>query len=54
MLVRYAHDIVVLCRSEAGESLRRLGILMEHLHLQMHPEKGQIVDSLEAKPASTF
>ncbi len=46
VLVRYADDFVVLCRSEAAakESLRRLGIVMEHLHLQMHPEKTRIVD----------
>jgi hypothetical protein len=45
VLVRYADDFVVLCRSEsaAKESQRRLGIVMEHLHLQMHPEKTRIV-----------
>jgi RNA-directed DNA polymerase len=45
VLVRYADDFVVLCRSEAAakESRRRLGIVMEHLHLQLHPEKTRIV-----------
>lgn len=45
VLVRYADDFVVLCRSEAAakESVRRLGIVMEHLRLQMHPEKTRIV-----------
>ena len=45
VLVRYADDFVVLCRSEAAakESLRRLGIVMEHLHQQMHSEKTRIV-----------
>jgi RNA-directed DNA polymerase len=45
VLVRYADDFVVLCRSQtaAQECLRRLGIVMEHLHLQMQPEKTRIV-----------
>lgn len=45
VLVRYADDFVVLCRSEAAakESVRRLGIVLEHLRLQMHPEKTRIV-----------
>jgi RNA-directed DNA polymerase len=44
-LVRYADDFVVLCRNEslAKESLRRLGIVMEHLHLQVNSEKTRIV-----------
>jgi len=44
-LVRYADDFVVLCRNEslANESLRRLGIVMEHLHLRVSPEKTRIV-----------
>jgi RNA-directed DNA polymerase len=45
-LVRYADDAVVLCRSraEAEESLRRLGIIMERLSLELHPEKSRIVE----------
>jgi len=45
-LVRYADDGVVLCRSRAGaeESLRRLGIIMERLSLELHPEKTRIVE----------
>ncbi len=45
-LVRYADDAVVLCRSraEAEESLRRLGIIMERLSLELHPEKTRIVE----------
>jgi RNA-directed DNA polymerase len=45
-LVRYADDAVVLCRSraEAEESLRRLGIIMERLGLELHPDKTGIVE----------
>jgi group II intron reverse transcriptase/maturase len=45
-LVRYADDAVVLCRSraEAEESLRRLGIIMERLSLELHPDKTRIVE----------
>jgi len=46
ILVRYADDFVVLCRTraEAEESLRRLGIIMERLSLKLHPEKTRIVE----------
>ena len=46
ILVRYADDFVVLCRTraEAEESLRRLGIIMERLSLTLHPEKTRIVE----------
>jgi group II intron reverse transcriptase/maturase len=45
-LVRYADDAVVLCRSraEAEESLRHLGLIMERLSLELHPEKTRIVE----------
>ena len=45
VLVRHADDFVVFCRSEeaAQESLRRIGIVMTHLHLQMSSEKTRIV-----------
>jgi RNA-directed DNA polymerase len=45
-LVRYADDAVVLCRSraEAEESLRRLGIIMGRLGLELHPDKTGIVE----------
>jgi RNA-directed DNA polymerase len=46
VLVRYADDFVVLCRSraQADEALRRLGIIMERLRLTLHPEKTRIVE----------
>jgi RNA-directed DNA polymerase len=45
-LVRYADDGVVLCRSraDAEESLRRIGLIMERLGLQLHPDKTRIVE----------
>jgi group II intron reverse transcriptase/maturase len=46
VLVRYADDAVVLCRTkaEAEESLRRLGIIMDRLSLKLHPDKTRIVE----------
>jgi RNA-directed DNA polymerase len=46
VLVRYADDFVVLCRtrSQANEALRRLGIIMERLRLTLHPDKTRIVE----------
>jgi RNA-directed DNA polymerase len=46
VLVRYADDLVVVCRSEATatESLRRVGLVLERLRLQLHPTKTRIVD----------
>ena len=45
-LVRYADDAVVMCRSRAAaeESLRRLGLIMERLSLELHPDKTRIVE----------
>ncbi len=50
-LVRYADDSVVMCRSRgaAEESLRRLGIIMEKLRLELHPDKTRIVELGSAK-----
>lgn len=46
MLVRYADDAVVLCRTraEAEEALRRLGEIMDRLSLKLHPDKTRIVE----------
>jgi group II intron reverse transcriptase/maturase len=46
VLVRYADDAVVLCRTraDAEETLRRLGIIMERLSLELHPDKTRIVE----------
>jgi RNA-directed DNA polymerase len=45
VLVRYADDFVVLCRTEAQarEALRRVGLILQHLGLEAHPEKTRVV-----------
>jgi RNA-directed DNA polymerase len=45
-LVRYADDLVVLCRqrSQAQEALRRLGGILGRLHLKLHPSKTRLVE----------
>ena len=44
-LVRYADDLVVLCRTErdAQEALRRVGRILSRLGLRLHPTKTQVV-----------
>ena len=56
VLVRYADDLVVVCRSEvaAKESLRRLGLVLEHLHLRVHPTKTRIVDLRRGREGFDF
>ena len=46
LLVRYADDFVVLCRTRkaAEEALRRLGIVLGRLRLRLHPDKTRIVE----------
>jgi RNA-directed DNA polymerase len=46
VLVRYADDFVILCRSrsQANESMRRLKIIFARLRLTLHPEKTRIVE----------
>jgi RNA-directed DNA polymerase len=46
MLVRYADDFVVMCRTQARakEARRRLGLIMERLGLELHPDKTKLVD----------
>ncbi|MCA1680667.1 MAG: group II intron reverse transcriptase/maturase, partial [Actinobacteria bacterium] len=46
MLVRYADDFVVLCRSEveAREAQRKARELLAALALELHPEKTRVVD----------
>jgi RNA-directed DNA polymerase len=47
VLVRYADDLVVLCATEAAavESLRRIELILERLHLQLNREKTRIVEA---------
>jgi len=56
VLVRYADDLVILCRTEAKarESLRRLTLVMEHLHLRLHPTKTRIADLRQGRDGFDF
>jgi len=56
LLVRYADDFVVLCRSrpEAEEALRRLQAELERLGLRLHPEKTRLVDLSLGKEGFDF
>ena len=44
-LVRYADDLVILCRTEgqAREGLRRVGLVLDRLGLRLHSEKTRVV-----------
>jgi RNA-directed DNA polymerase len=44
-LIRYADDFVILCRTEgaAREGLRRVGLILARLGLELHPEKTRVV-----------
>jgi RNA-directed DNA polymerase len=56
ILIRYADDLVILCRKEmdAKEALRRLSLVMEGLKLELHPTKTRIVDLSEGKEGFDF
>jgi RNA-directed DNA polymerase len=56
VLVRYADDFVVLCRTKADaeEALRRLRIIFEHLRLTLHPEKTRLVETGLGKDGFVF
>jgi group II intron reverse transcriptase/maturase len=56
VLVRYADDLVILCRSEgnAREALRRLSLVMERLELKLHPDKTRIVGLWEGRDGFDF
>jgi RNA-directed DNA polymerase len=44
-LVRYADDLVILCKTEgqAREGLRRVGLVLDRLGLSLHPAKTRVV-----------
>jgi group II intron reverse transcriptase/maturase len=46
VLVRYADDFVVMCRTkaDAAEARRRIGIILDLLRLELHPEKTRLVE----------
>jgi RNA-directed DNA polymerase len=56
VLVRYADDLVALCRTEsaAREALRRIGLVMDRLGLTLHPAKTQLVDLRRGKEGFVF
>jgi group II intron reverse transcriptase/maturase len=56
LLVRYADDFVVLCRtqSRANEAMRRLKMIFERLRLTLHPEKTRIVETGIGKDGFVF
>lgn len=45
-LVRYADDLVVMCRrrSQAAEAMRRLRAILKELRLELHPTKTKLVE----------
>jgi RNA-directed DNA polymerase len=45
-LIRYADDLVVVCRTEAAadEALRRVGLVLTRLGLKLHSTKTRVVD----------
>jgi group II intron reverse transcriptase/maturase len=56
VLVRYADDFVVMCRSESGarEALRRIGLVMNRLDLRLHPVKTRMVDLRRGRESFVF
>src|SRR5579859_5420666 len=56
VLVRYADDLVAMCRSAsaAQEALRRIGLVMNRLGLTLHPEKTRLVDLRRGKEGFVF
>jgi group II intron reverse transcriptase/maturase len=56
VLVRYADDFVVLCRTraKADAAMRRLETIFERLRLTLHPEKTRIVELGVGKEGFTF
>ena len=56
MLVRYADDFVVLCRSEreASAALELAGEMLAGLGLELHPEKTRVVDLREGREGFDF
>jgi group II intron reverse transcriptase/maturase len=56
LLVRYCDGFVVVCgtESQAREALRRIGLVMQRLGLQLHPEKTRMVDLRRGKQGFVF
>jgi group II intron reverse transcriptase/maturase len=56
ILVRYADDLVAMCRTEsqAREGLRRIGLVMDRLGLTLHPAKTRLVDLRRGQESFVF
>ena len=56
ILVRYADDLVAMCRTESAcrEALRRIGLVMDWLGLTLHPVKTRMVDLRKGKQSFVF
>jgi RNA-directed DNA polymerase len=56
VLVRYADDFVILCRSAwaAKESMRRVKAKLAELALELHPEKTRLVDVRKGRESFVF
>jgi len=56
VLVRYADDFVVLCRSrgQAEAALARAGDILAELGLELHPDKTKVVDTGEGREGFDF
>jgi RNA-directed DNA polymerase len=56
ILIRYADDFVVMCRTEsqAKEARRRVGIILDRLGLTLHPEKTRLVNIRRGKEGFVF
>jgi group II intron reverse transcriptase/maturase len=56
ILVRYADDFVILCKSESQckEASRRVKMIMGRLGLEMHPEKTRMVNLARGRESFTF
>ena len=56
VLIRYADDFVVMCRTEsqAREALRRIGLVRDRLGLTLHPAKTRMVDLRRGKESFVF
>lgn len=56
ILVRYADDFVVMCRrkSQAREARRRIGLIMDRMGLELHPEKTRFVNLAWGKESFEF
>jgi len=56
ILVRYADDFVVLCKTESAvqEALKRVRYVLARMGLTLHPEKTRLVNLRDGKEAFTF